>query len=282
MKGSAGTAVTGPRVQIPVLMYHEIAGRRDTRSRLAVSPDSFAEQLSQLRELGATSLTFAGAAAALAGDVSRVPERPVVITFDDGFADFHEEALPLLAEHGYTATVFVTTGWVADAGPLSSGRRPGRMLSWAQIRESAAAGMEIGAHSHGHPQLDQISPSALRNELVTSKGLLEDRLGSAVSTMAYPFGYSSARVRRAVREVGYASACAVGNYIASPGNDPFAVQRLTVRRSTGLQSFDVMVRGGEPGSLWKDHSLTKGWALARRTRHLLTRAVRPAEFGSGA
>jgi peptidoglycan/xylan/chitin deacetylase (PgdA/CDA1 family) len=258
-------------VDVPILMYHEIATRHDTGSRLAVSPDSFAAQLAHLDEAGFTTLTVSGLAAALAGEPARLPERPVLITFDDGFADFHREALPVLAKYGFTATVFVTTGWIADAGPRAAGPSPGRMLSWSQIREAAAAGVEIGAHSHQHPQLDQIRAERLRDELTTSKMLLEDGLGMAVPGLAYPFGYSNARVRQVARETGYAHACAVGNAGLGLGWNPFALPRLTVRQSTRLATFAQIVRGQNESRIFlKDRSLTKGWAMVRRTRAVLT------------
>ena len=270
MSGPDGAAVSRPEVDVPILMYHEIATRHDTRSRLAVSPDSFAAQLGHLHEAGFTTLSVSGLASALADDAARLPERPVLITFDDGFADFHREALPLLDQYGFTATVFVTTGWIADAGPHAAGRSPGRMLSWSQIREAAAAGVEIGAHSHQHPELDQIRSDRLRDELSTSKVLLEDGLGIAVPGLAYPFGYSNARVRRMAREAGYAHACAVGNAGLSPGWDPFALPRLTIRQSTGLVTFAHIVRRRHESRIFlKDRSLTKGWAVVRRTRAIL-------------
>jgi peptidoglycan/xylan/chitin deacetylase (PgdA/CDA1 family) len=162
------------QLRVPILMYHEIAARPETASRLAVPPAAFAAQLAYLHDAGFSTVTFADAAAALAGETDRLPARPVVLTFDDGFADFHREALPLLQRYGFTATVFVTTGWIADAGAYKAGRGPGQMLCWNQIREAAGAGVEIGAHSHGHPQLDQIAPGQLHNELAISKALLED------------------------------------------------------------------------------------------------------------
>ena len=270
MNGRGATAASRPKVEVPILMYHEIAGRQDTASRLAVPPGSFAAQLRHLHEAGFTALTVSGLASALAGAPVQMPTRPVVITFDDGFADFHREALPLLRRYGFTATVFVTTGWIADAGPHAAGRRPGRMLSWNQIREAAAAGVEIGAHSHQHPQLDQIAPSRLRDELTTSKELLEDGLGLAVPSLAYPFGYSNARVRQAARDIGYTHACAVGNVMASPGHDSLALPRLTIRRSTRPTTFDCIVRGRTETMIFlKDRSLTKGYALVRRTRSVI-------------
>jgi len=270
MNGRGATAASRPKVEVPILMYHEIAGRQDTASRLAVPPGSFAAQLRHLHEAGFTALTVSGLASALAGAPARMPARPVVITFDDGFADFHREALPLLRRYGFTGTVVVTTGWTAYAGRHAACRRPGRMLSWNQIREAAAAGVEIGAHSHQHPQLDQIAPSRLRDELTTSKELLEDGLGLAVPSLAYPFGYSNARVRQAARDIGYTHACAVGNVMASPGHDSLALPRLTIRRSTRPTTFDCIVRGRTETMIFlKDRSLTKGYALVRRTRSVI-------------
>jgi peptidoglycan/xylan/chitin deacetylase (PgdA/CDA1 family) len=255
-------------------MYHEIAARRATASRLAVPPGEFAEQLAHLHSGGFATLTASAVASALAG-VGQLPERPVVLTFDDGFADFHREALPLLDTYGFTATLFVTTGWIQDAGARSAGRRPGRMLTWSQIRETADAGVEIAAHSHRHPQLDQLADPDIRSELRDSKALLEDQLGRAVPGLAYPFGYSSARVRRAVGEAGYEYACAVSNLIATGKQDPLALPRLTIRRSTTPDAFGQIVRGrGLTALFLKDHYLTKGWATLRRTRAVLSGASR--------
>lgn len=252
-------------------MYHEIACRKDSSSRLAVHPASFAMQLKYLHEVGFTALTVSEVVSALAGDIALLPERPVAITFDDGFADFHRDALPLLHQYGFTATVFITTGWIDGAGPTAVGRRPGRMLCWNQIREAAASGIEIGSHSHSHPQLDQTTLRNLREELRKSKALLEDELGSEVHGLAYPFGYSNARVRRVARETSYAHACAVANVIATSEKDLFAIPRLTIRRSTRPATFEILVQGQrQAATLLKDRSLTKGWAVVRRTRAVLT------------
>ena len=261
------TAASRPQVRVPILMYHEIATREDTTSRLAVSPSSFAAQLKYLHEAGFTTLTVSGLVSALADDPARLPERPVVITFDDGFADFHSEALPLLRHYDFTATVFVTSGWIADAEPRTADRRPARMLCWSQILEATAAGIEIGAHSHQHPQLDQLAPKRLHDELATSKAVLEDRLGITIPNLAYPFGYSNARVRRMAREIGYTHAFAVGNAIADSTYDEFALPRLTIHRSTGPTTFENIVRGRKVSLIFtRERSLTKGFAIVRRTR----------------
>ena len=255
---------------VPILMYHEISGRPDTAGKLAVPLQAFAGQLEYLVSHGFTTLTASALAAALAAGAP-LPERAVVLTFDDGFADFHERALPLLRRYGCAATLFVTTGWIAEAGRRAAGRRPGRMLTWSQIIEAAADGIEIGAHSHCHPQLDQLGRNRLCAELTISKGLLEDALGTPVPGLAYPFGYSSAQVRRAAIRAGYAYGCAVGNVLAGTQHHLFALPRLTVRASTGENTFGHAVRGhGIPKIYRTDHVLTKGWAAVRRTRAIVT------------
>jgi peptidoglycan/xylan/chitin deacetylase (PgdA/CDA1 family) len=257
---------------VPVLMYHSVSEHPPAATRrLSVHPDMFAAQLRLLRRHGFGTVTFEEYAAAL--DAGRpLPERTVVITFDDGYADVAESAAPLLDEHGFTATVFVTTGWLDDAGDRAAGQPLDRMLRWSQVRELSAAGIEIGAHSHSHAQLDQLPGPRLEEELSLSKHLLEERIGRPVTTLAYPFGYSSRRVREAVARSGYRHAAAVANTLPGASPDPFALPRLTVRRSTSLDLFGRLVRAeGISRSFALDRALTRGWAVRRRAGYALNR-----------
>jgi len=255
---------------VPILNYHEICPLDTASNRLAVTPQAFAAQLEYLVEQGFTTFTASAIAAALATG-GPLPARPVVLTFDDGFADFHERALPLLRQYGCTATLFVTTGWIADAKQRAAGPEPARMLTWSQIVEAASDGIEIGAHSHTHPQLDQLGRKKLRAELIVSKKLLEDRLGTSVPGLAYPFGYSRLVVRRAAIEAGYVYACAVANAMASPKHDPLALPRLTIKASIDKEKFANAVGGRSLSKIYSiDHMLTKGWAVVRRTKAIVT------------
>lgn len=260
------------RVRVPILMYHGIAeDPAPTMRNLSVSPEVFAAQLEHLDVLGYTPVTLSALAEAWAREgepkTPPLPERPVVLTFDDGYGDFHSAALPLLRRYGFAATLFVTTGWIEDRGRCAAGQQPDRMLTWSQIREAAAAGVEIAGHTHSHPELDQLAGRGVRIELRLSKELLEDATGSKVNGLAYPYGYSSARVRRAVRDVGYRYGCAVGNALPGKRTELLALPRLTVRRSTSLITFDRIIRGHlVPAIFAKDRALTKGFAVVRRTR----------------
>lgn len=246
---------------VPVLMYHSIGGA----DRLAVRPEAFAEHMAYLKDNGFIPLRFCELPFL---DRTRPAGRPVVITFDDGYADVHENALPVLERLGFPATVFVTTGWLRDAGANAAGRPPGRMLTWTQTRELTEAGVEVGAHGHSHTQLDQLATETLREELYRSRTLLQDRLGRDVPTMAYPYGYSSARVRRAARACGYSAACVVANALMTERHDAFAVPRLTVRAGTSLDGFGRALRGR---GFRAAHALTKGYAVVRRSRYATRR-----------
>jgi peptidoglycan/xylan/chitin deacetylase (PgdA/CDA1 family) len=243
-------------MRVPILMYHSVRDNPPPETApLAVSPAVFADQMSLLRDRGFTPVPLGA---------TELPAKPICITFDDGYADFHTHALPVLEAHGFTATVFVTTGWLDDAGADAAGRPLDQMLTWAHVREVAEHDIDVAAHSHSHPQLDQLGDEALRDELTRSRSQLEDRLGTSVRTMAYPYGYSSARVRRAVELAGYSSAYAVENRIAQAG-DRYAIPRLTVQRTTSLETF-ARIAEGEHRFL-KEKTLTKGYAVVRRSRY---------------
>ncbi len=260
---------------VPILMYHSITDRPNDETRPhAVRPSDFDEQLAFLKERAFTPLTFGSLIALLDGG-DPLPERPVVLTFDDGYADFMDQALPRLERYGMPATVFLTSGWLDDAGDDAAGRPLDLMLTWSQAREAVACGIEVAGHSHSHPQLDQLPTERLRQELRRNKALLEDRLGRPVTTMAYPYGYSSARVRREVRDAGYRAACAVGNAIATARHDMLALPRLTIGHNTTMHKFRRAVEGRDvPRIYLKERVLTKGYAMVRRTRYGLRQVTR--------
>ncbi|WP_191971293.1 polysaccharide deacetylase family protein [Streptomyces luteolifulvus] len=258
---------------VPILMYHSVAaGPNDATRDLSVAPEAFARQLSLIADLGFAPVGTAALAAHWRSG-SPLPERPVLITFDDGYEGVHRHALPALAEHGFAATLFVTTGWLR--GPHDTGGGLDTMLDWDQVRDLVAADVEIGGHSHTHPQLDRLDDTGLRSELILCKEIVSDELGTVPASFAYPYGYSSRRVREAVREVGYAQALAVGNGLARRRQGPYALRRVTVRRSTGIAEFERLLQGRAIARTFaKDRALTKGYAVARRTRQAGRTAIR--------
>jgi peptidoglycan/xylan/chitin deacetylase (PgdA/CDA1 family) len=257
---------------VPILMYHAVAAEPNDATRaLSVTPGAFAAQMAVLRERGLAPVT-AVALAAHWRSGAPLPERPVVITFDDGYEGVHRHALPVLAAHGFPATLFVTTGWLR--GTHDTGGALDTMLDWDQVRELAGAGVEIGGHSHTHPQLDQLDDARLRRELIRCRDIVAGELGVAPVSFAYPYGYSSRRVRQAVRETGFAQALAVGNALARRRQGPYALRRVTVRRGTGIDAFTGLVEGRDIGRAFaRDRVLTQGYALVRRVRQIRRKAI---------
>ncbi|GGT41294.1 hypothetical protein GCM10010271_51630 [Streptomyces kurssanovii] len=166
--------------------------------------------------------------------------------------------------------MFVSTGWLR--GKHDEGGAPDTMLDWDQVRELAAAGTEIGGHSHTHPQLDQLDGARLAHETAHCRDVIAQELGTAPVSFAYPYGYSDRRVRGAVRAAGFAQSLAVGNALAARRQGPYALRRLTVRRGTGPAEFEQLVEGRAlVRSFAKDRALTKGYAVVRRARRAATR-----------
>lgn len=260
----APEASAGARA-VPVLMYHAVGDRPAASTYgLSVTPGAFAEQMGVLHERGFTPLTTRALADAWRTG-GGLPVRPVLITFDDGYEGVHRHALPLLASYGFPATVFVSTAWLR--GRYDEGRAPDAMLDWGQVRELASAGVEIGGHSHTHPQLDQLDGLRLGFEVRRCREIVAAELGTPPVSFAYPYGYSSRRVRDAVRAAGFTQSVAVGNDLARHRQGPHALRRMTVRRTTGIGEFAHLVEGRALARHFvTDRALTKGCAVVRRTR----------------
>ncbi|MFJ2515116.1 polysaccharide deacetylase family protein [Streptomyces griseoviridis] len=258
---------------VPILMYHAVATTPHPATRtLSVTPSAFAEQLRLIADLGMTPVNTADLAFSWRGG-RPLPARPLLITFDDGYEGVHRYALPSLARHGFPATLFVSTGWIS--GAHHTGGCPDTMLDWDQVRELAAADVEIGGHSHTHPQLDQLDDGPLRHELRHCREIITAELGRAPASFAYPYGYSNRRVRAAVRETGWSQALAVGNGLARRRQGPYALRRVTVRRGTGIEEFERLLQGRAlTREFARDRALTKGYALVRRARQLRRKAIR--------
>lgn len=251
--------------RVPILLYHSIA--RDPapqHRRFVLSPELFAAHMAYLRSCGYTAITISQLVHAMSTRGARLPERPVAITFDDGLADFYTAALPILTRYGLVATLYVTTGFVGHAsGWLGRAARP--MLTWAQLTEVGASGIECGAHSHTHRQLDTLPLAAARDEIVGCKEILEQRLGQPVVSFAYPHGYYSAAVRRMVQQAGYTSACAVKHAMSTTRDDRFALARIVVAADTNVERFAGLLAGRSlPIAPMRERVRTRGWRLVRR------------------
>ena len=188
------------------LCYHSIAS--EGPRFLTISAELFERQLTELRRRGLRSGDLSTLTAIAKGE--RVAPT-AFLTFDDGFRDNYETALPLLSEHGFSAFVFVLPPLVDTGAPLewpevsdSQRRYASTMLSvtWPMLEEMKEAGFEVGSHTLSHRHLPELHGEALREELWESRALIKERLGSC-DTLAYPFGEWNREVSTAAVECGY-------------------------------------------------------------------------------
>lgn len=257
---------------VPILVYHAVSDDATSQFRsYAVPPARFTEHVAILQDLGCVTLTLSDAAQRLF-DKAPVPDRAVVLTFDDAFSDFAQRAFPTLMEANFVATLFVPSAYVGSTSRWlvreGEDRRP--VMSWSEIRSVADAGIEVSAHSHTHPELDRLSKARLREELGKSKAVLEDRLGREMTAVAYPFGYHSRGVRRAARAAGYRFGCAVGNRSANPQSNRWAIPRLTVKATADGPVLRQLVTRGTGR---RDDVVSEAKRLAWRVRRSVARAT---------
>ncbi|MEV1048107.1 polysaccharide deacetylase family protein [Streptomyces sp. NPDC049916] len=188
-----------------ILTYHSVTDPGDDPYGITVSPRRLDEQLAWLRS---RRLTGVGVGELLRAEAAG--RRGLVgLTFDDGYADFLHEALPVLRRHGCRATVFVLPGrpgGVNEWDPLGP-RKP--LLTHEQIRQIAEAGMEVGSHGLYHQDLTTLPDEELRRETRESRELIGDLTGTAPEGFCYPYGILDPRVTEAARSAGYGYGCAL-------------------------------------------------------------------------
>ncbi|HVO39054.1 MAG TPA: polysaccharide deacetylase family protein [Spirochaetia bacterium] len=191
-----GTATT----VVPILIFHAIRPyiETDTTSvrRYIATPETLERELAYLRAGGYTSVTFDDLANHIM-KAAALPQKPVIISFDDDWVGQYTYALPLLKKYGYTATFYI---WVAVVGRKHH-------MTWDEIRELSSDGMQIGCHTITHPYLTRVKKDqTLRREILGAKQIIEERVGVPVTTIAYPFGQYDERVVAMAKEAGFTSA----------------------------------------------------------------------------
>jgi len=181
------TGITPRSGAIPVLMFHRISDEAETVGpyyKLNTSPARFEEQLQSLNELGFRSVRLDETIASPNGESSSA--RRVVITFDDGFRDFYDLAFPLLRKHDHIATMFLPTSFIGEQPRKFKGTE---CMTWKEIRELRAQGIQFGSHTVSHPKLYDISWKEIEAELAVSKDTIEQEIGEETNSFAYPYAF---------------------------------------------------------------------------------------------
>lgn len=227
----------GRSIKVPILTYHYIGNNPNpefdkTRDNLSVSPTDFESQLEYLKNNDYTPITLDTMYAGLMG-LEKLPEKSIVLTFDDGYIDFFVNAYPILKKYNFKATSFIPTGLIGQ----------GYYLTWEQIQEMQKSGLtSFQAHSINHPNLTLLDPLSIKVEVLDSKKELEQRLNSIVNFFCYPYGASSTQIQGIVQSSGYIGAVGTWNgSIISEGN-LYNMPRIKIPGGISTEQFANLIQ----------------------------------------
>jgi peptidoglycan/xylan/chitin deacetylase (PgdA/CDA1 family) len=241
MRTTAWRARGGPRREgLRILFYHRVA---DDPDPLAIAPRRFAEQMAALAGEGYRVVDVA-----TAGELLARGERGdgvLALSFDDGYRDVAENALPVLERHGFRATMFVATGVVDGTVAFSWYAEQPPVLGWEEIVAlDRGSPLAFEAHTVTHPNLTAVGEETARREIADGRAALEDRLGRPVTVFCYPAGLYGARERALVAAAGFRVATTCEPGANRPGDDPLTLRRTAIDGSDRLADFRAKVRGG--------------------------------------
>lgn len=235
-------------LKVPILMYHYVSEPPPDsdiyRVDLSVPPDAFRQQMAYLKDNGYTPVDLYDLSTAIVAH-TELPEKPIVITFDDGYLDNYENAFPILQEYGFKGTFFVITEFI-DSG------REGYM-NWEMLEEMSRAGHRIESHSRTHPDLTTKSRDGLIWELLGSQETLAAHIGYKPRYFCYPGGTYNDETIQVLKELDYWGAVTTENGSWHGFNDRFEWRRVRLRNSTTIQEFarltdlEGTVSGKTPG-----------------------------------
>lgn len=231
--------------RISILMYHQVgefAPMRGHRSTYC-HHRRFVAQMAYLHRFRYRVLSMDEVLAAVRGE-RPIPPRAVAITFDDGYENFYQYALPALRRYRFPATVYCLSGLLGQDAEwfAADGRETPRLMSAARLRELRGEGVTIGSHGVSHVRLARVDRERMADEVRRSKAELEAVLDAEVRHFCYPYGSHDAEVVETARAAGYATAVTCVRAGAAPGDDPLALPRKAISYGDNLA-----------GVFWKLH-----------------------------
>ncbi len=224
---------------IPILAYHSVNGENQG----SVTRSNFFKQMQYLHDKGIKVISLEDMVHGL--NKKKVPEKCVVLTFDDGYRAVYDIAFPILKDFKFTATIFLPTGRIEKTldWDKSDGLFGASLMSWQEIKEMSCWGVEFDAHSVTHPHLPQIGLEECRKEIAPSKAKIEAATGKPVRFFSFPYGGYNEDTKNIVKEFGFTGACTTRPGLNKPGQDLFELKRMGVFRDTSLLGFKTRLDG---------------------------------------
>ena len=224
-------------VHCTILLYHHVA-ISPIESQYYIHPENFASQMKALDEWGYTPIPLSLLAKAIK-EGAELPQKPVIISFDDGRMDIYETAFPIMKEYDFPGVFYIISGGLGDKG----------LVGVDELQEMAAAGWEIGSHSHSHADLSKITADSSYREVVSSRDVLEEALGFPVTSFAYPFGTITEIAGKQVHIAGYESAAGLGYTDSQGPGNLFYLQRRPISWDYDLKRLAIVLGWEGPLSI---------------------------------
>ena len=220
-----GLTMTNENVGVPVLYYHSVDPSE--ANEVIISPEKLKEQLTFIKNSGYTTLTISELNNYILNNTP-IPEKSIVITFDDGYADNYINAFPILKELDIKATIFVISNFTD---------KDGYYMTSQQIKEMSDYGIDIQSHTASHSHLNQLTYEEQLSELKTSKEKLESIIGKPIISVAYPFGDYDDNTILASEEAGYSLAFNTNKGLADRDDNPLNLNRIYISSTYSIEDF---------------------------------------------
>ena len=226
-------------VTFPILMYHKVQAIPPSPGYLRnyVLPEQFERQLDALAAWGYTPITLEEWTEIRAGR-QKPPQRPIAITFDDGYRSVYENAWPMLRRRGMTASVFLVAVCIGKENEWETNEAQQVLMDETEIREMSAGRISFGSHTFTHRPLTALSPTEGLEELTRSRTALESLLGRPVTTLAYPYNKHNRSVRAIARRAGYRAAVLGRGRLNALWTNPQALMRIAIDTQTTVEEFE--------------------------------------------
>lgn len=255
---------------VPILMYHSISDDPENGIhpyyRINTSQKIFAEQMKFLYENNYSVITLNEAVKIISADLyepdnqgscgcsnlpvfhhSNIPQKKVVLTFDDGYRDFYIHAFPILNQFGFTPTVFLPTDFISGGKPGLKGKEH---LSWGEVKELHSQGVFFGSHTVSHPQLKMLIQGEIEREIRISKETIEDRVGCHVDSFSYPYQFPEQdksfirNLKNTLLNAGYRNGVSTRIGTAESPKDTYFLKRLPINSDDTIPFFQAKLEGG--------------------------------------
>lgn len=215
-----------------MLMYHQVGETPPgaVHRHNWITPGEFAAHLRYLSDSGYRSIELED----WVRPGAQLPDRPLVITFDDGYRSVADVAWPLVRHHGFGAVTFLVASEIGGTNSWDAGEVSQPLLDAADVAALAREGMRFGSHSWTHRRLRSLGDEELRDELVRSRQALGELVGGAVQCISYPYNSSDARVHAAARAAGYTAGVTGRGKINPRRVDPLGLRRLSPHPTLGV------------------------------------------------